>query len=66
MAIDDLIDPSLCYRESNLKKASKFNFEDRQPREHVTRLDTKEYMQKYVNPTSYIEKQRSEREERKN
>ena len=36
LAIDDLIDPSLCYRESNLKKASKFNFEDRQPRgEHL-------------------------------
>jgi stage V sporulation protein R len=64
LAIDDLIDPSLCYRESSLKKATKFNFEDRQPREHVSRMDTKEYMQKYVNPSHYIEKQRREREER--
>ena len=64
LAIGDLIDPSLCYRESTWKKSRKFNFEDRQPREHVSRIESKEYMDKWVNPQEHIDKQRRDREER--
>lgn len=60
ICIDDLIDPSLVWRASKLKKPKKYEFEDRPDREDLARIETKEYLQKFVNPDAYLEKQRVE------
>jgi stage V sporulation protein R len=64
VAVSDLTDPSLCYRESVLKKPKNFNYEDKKPKDHVARIKSDhEYMDKFLNPDSYIERQRRERDE---
>jgi len=67
LSVDDLIDPSIVWKKSKLKKPKKYDFDDKPKAENLARIETKEYLDKFVNPQEYIEKQRREerRKERK-
>ena len=58
LSIDDLIDPSLMWRDSKIKQPSKYNFEDMPEPEKVGRIKSKPYMEHIVNPDEFINKQR--------
>ena len=60
LSVDDLIDPSLVWRNAKIKKPKKYDFEDKPTQEQLARIETKEYLQKFVNPDEYLEKQRLE------
>jgi len=58
LAIEDLIDPSLMWRKSNLKRPKKYVFESKPERIKVSRIEAKDYMYNFVNPKEYILKER--------
>jgi stage V sporulation protein R len=60
ISVDDLIDPSLVWRKSKIKRPKKYDFDDKPKEENIARIETKEYLDKFVNPEAYIEKQRSD------
>jgi len=64
LSIDDLIDPSLMWRDSKLKQPPKYDFDDMPKTESISRIRSKSYMEDVVNPKRYIEAQRQEAEDR--
>ena len=60
LSIDDLLDPALVWKSSKLKKPPRYDFDDRNIPEEITRLPANDYMDRFVNPRKYINKQRRE------
>jgi stage V sporulation protein R len=58
LSIDDLIDPALVWKSSKLKKPARHDFDDRNTPEDITRIPANDYMDRFVNPKGYINKQR--------
>jgi stage V sporulation protein R len=65
LSINDLIDPALVWKSSAHKKPKKVSFDDRPERVHVSRIDTKDYLDKFVNTDQYIEQQRKENKKKR-
>jgi len=60
LSVDDLIDPSLMWRDSKLKQPPKYDFDDMPKAEKISRIKAKPYMDHVINPKKYIEAQRKE------
>lgn len=60
LSVDDLIDPSIVWRKSKIKNPRQYSFDDKPVEENIARIESKEYLDKFVNPENYIEQQRQE------
>jgi stage V sporulation protein R len=60
LCIDDLIDPSMLWRTSALKKPNKIEFEQPPEVEQLSRIKAPDYMDRYVNTEEYKEHQREQ------
>ena len=60
LCVDDLVDPSLVWRASDLKKPEKLHFEEPPEVEQLNRINSPDYMDRYVNTEEYKEFQRME------
>jgi len=60
ISVDDLIDPSIVWRKSKIKKPKKYDFDDTPKSENLARIKSKGYLDKFVNPDAYIARQRRE------
>ena len=60
LSVDDLIDPSIVWKKAKIKKPKKYDFDDKPKTEELARIDTKGYLEGFVNPETYIQDQRKQ------
>jgi stage V sporulation protein R len=60
LSVDDLVDPSLVWRNSDLKKPNKLEFEQPPEVEKLHRIKSPDYMDRFVNTEEYKESQREQ------
>jgi len=65
LSIDDLIDPSGGWKVSSIEKPRKIQFDELPETEKLTKINTPEYLDRFVNTDLDKEKQREEAEARK-
>lgn len=65
LSIDDLIDPSSCWKKSELDKPTKIGFDELPETEKLEKIKAPEYMDHFVNTEEYKEKQREQEQARK-